>query len=328
VHAPDGFLNAGTAVATGAISLSSIGFALRQARDQLQEKTVPLAGMAAAFIFAAQMFNFPVAAGTTGHLLGGALAAVLLGPSVGVVVVTIVVVVQALAFADGGITALGYNVLNMAIVPAYGGFAAFRLFRRLFPANGGGVAAAAGLAAWASVVMSSVTFSIEWLFGATAPVAFDDVLGAMVGVHSLIGIGEGLMSALAVGAVLASRPDLVHGATHLDRARLAERRLATTRVFVLGGVLVSLVFAMVVSQFAGEDPDGLQSVAAETGFADSGTDHALADSLFADYATAGIRNETLSLAVAGVVGTIVTLAVAAGVFLAVRERRGRDPAAV
>ncbi|HJQ76281.1 MAG TPA: energy-coupling factor ABC transporter permease, partial [Acidimicrobiia bacterium] len=102
MHAPDGFLNAGTAVATGAVSLGTLGFAMRQAKDQLKERAVPLAGIAAAFVFAAQMFNFPVAAGTTGHLLGGALAAILLGPSVGVVVVTIVVVVQALAFADGG----------------------------------------------------------------------------------------------------------------------------------------------------------------------------------------------------------------------------------
>lgn len=326
MHAPDGFLNAGTAVATGAVSLGTLGFAMRQAKDQLKERAVPLAGIAAAFVFAAQMFNFPVAAGTTGHLLGGALAAILLGPSVGVVVVTIVVVVQALAFADGGLTALGYNVLNMAIVPTYGGYAVFRLFRRLFPRSGSGVVGATGLAAWSSVVMSSVAFSIEWLFGATAPVAFDDVFGAMVGVHALIGIGEGVISALAVGAVLASRPDLVFGVTDLDPAQLTERRSVTTRTFVIGGILVSLVLAAVVSQFAAGDPDGLESVAAETGFADSGSDHALADSLFADYATVGISNETLSLAIAGVVGTIVTLAVVAGVFLAIRERPGRDPA--
>ena len=123
MHAPDGFLDTGTAVVTAVISFVIVGFALRQSRHQLADKTIPLAGVTAAFIFAAQMFNFPVAAGTTGHLLGGALAAILLGPSVGVVVVTIVVVVQAFVFADGGITALGYNVLNMALVPAYGGYA-------------------------------------------------------------------------------------------------------------------------------------------------------------------------------------------------------------
>ena len=328
MHAPDGFLNPGTALVTGIISVVIVGFALRQSRDQLQDKTIPLAGVTAAFIFAAQMFNFPVAAGTTGHLLGGALAAILLGPSVGVVVVTIVVVVQALVFADGGITALGYNVLNMAIVPAYGGYAVFRLFRKVFPATTGGVIGATGLAAWASVVMSAVAFSIQWLFGATAPVPFDDVFVAMVGVHALIGIGEGLISALAVGAVLSSRPDLVYGARGLDRAQLSDQKLAKTRTFVIGGVLVALVFAAVISQFAAPDPDGLESVAEETGFIESGTDHALADSIFADYATSGISNESLSLAIAGIVGTLVTLAVAFGIFTAFRDKRPVDPAPV
>lgn len=328
MHAPDGFLNPGTALVTGIISVVIVGFALRQSRHQLQDKTIPLAGVTAAFIFAAQMFNFPVAAGTTGHLLGGALAAILLGPSVGVVVVTIVVVVQALVFADGGITALGYNVLNMAIVPAYGGYAVFRLFRKVFPANTGGVIGATGLAAWASVAMSAVAFSIQWLFGATAPVPFDDVFAAMVGVHALIGIGEGLISALAVGAVLSSRPDLVYGARDLDRAQLSDQKLFKTRTFLIGGVLVALVFAAVISQFAAPDPDGLESVAEETGFTESGTDHALADSIFADYATSGISNESLSLAIAGIVGTLVTLAVAFGIFTAFRDKRPVDPAPV
>lgn len=325
MHAPDGFMNAGTAVVTGALSLGTVGMALRQAKAQLQDKLIPLAGVTAAFIFAAQMFNFPVAAGTTGHLLGGALAAILLGPSVGAIVVTVVVVIQALAFADGGLTALGYNVLNMAVIPAYGGYAVFSLFRRWLPATTGGVVGAVGLAAWASVVMSSIAFSIEWLFGATVPIAFDNVLGAMVGVHVLIGIGEGLISALAVGAVLASRPDLVYAASNLDRSQLADTKIQT-RTFLIGGALVALALATVVSQFAGGDPDGLERVAADTGIESSATDHALADSLFADYATAGISNETLSLALAGVVGTLVTLAVSAGIFIAVRDKRGRDPA--
>ena len=327
MHAPDGFLEPGTAVVTGIISVVVIGFALRQSRQQLADKAIPLAGITAAFIFAAQMFNFPVAAGTTGHLLGGALAAILLGPSVGAIIVTIVVVVQALAFADGGLTALGYNVLNMAIVPAYGGYAVFRLLRRVFPSTSGGVIGATGIAAWASVVMAAVAFSIQWLFGASAPIAFDTVFGAMVGVHALIGIGEGIISALAVGAVLASRPDLVYGAQDLDTVQLAESKVAT-RTFVIGGMLVALVFAAVVSQFAVDNPDGLEKVAEDTGFIESGEDHSLGDFIFADYATDGISNEALSLAVAGIVGTIVTLLVVYGLFTAVRERRARDPAPV
>lgn len=328
MHAPDGYLTAGTAVATGVVSAGTIGAALRQAKHTLRDKQIPLAGIAAAFIFAAQMFNFPVAAGTTGHLLGGALAAVLLGPSMGAIVVTIVVVLQALAFADGGLTALGYNVFNMAVVPAFGGWAVFRLLRRLMPASAGSVIAATGLAAGVSVVMSAASFSIMWLFGASAPIPFDTVFGSMVGVHLLIGIGEGVISALAVAAVLASRPDLMYGASDLERTATTASARVPMRTFAIGGVLVALLFAVVVSQFAVDNPDGLEYVAEETGFAASGGEHALADSIFADYATAGIGDETLSLAVAGTIGALIALAVGYGLFWALRGRSGRPPVSV
>ncbi len=325
MHAPDGFLNAGTAATTGMISAGVIGVSLRQAREQLGEKQVPLAGVSAAFIFAAQMFNFPVAAGTTGHLLGGALAAILLGPAVGAVVVTVVVATQALIFADGGLTALGYNVLNMAIVPAYGGYAIFLGLRRLLPRNGTSVVVASGLTAGLSVPLAATMFSIEWLFGATAPVPFDTVFGSMVGIHLLIGIGEGVLTALAVGAVLAARPDLVTGARDLDAVQLSDRPAIGARAFVIGGLLTAVVFATVVSQFAAPDPDGLVKVATEAGFADSAQDHAFGSSLFAGYATAGISNEPVSLAVAGLAGVGITAAVGFGVFAAVRDRRRALP---
>lgn len=320
MHAPDGFLSAGTAAATGVISAGSIGVALRQSKEKLKDKQVPLAGVSAAFIFAAQMFNFPVAAGTTGHLLGGALAAVLLGPATGALVVSVVVIVQALVFADGGLTALGYNVLNMAIVTSFGGWAVFRLLRRIMPANAGGVVAATGIAAGLSVPLSAMAFAIEWLFGATANVPFDTVFGAMVGVHLLIGVGEGLISAAAVGAVLAVRPDLVYGAADLSRAAQAERPRVALRTFAIGGFAVALIFGAVVSQFAAGDPDGLERVAEDQGFADSAEDHALATSPFADYATAGLGNEQASLAVAGIAGVVLTLLVGTGILMAVRDR--------
>jgi len=327
MHAPDGFLTAGTAIATGAITTGTVGVALRQVRDTIKDKQVPLAGIAAAFIFAAQMFNFPVAAGTTGHLLGGALAAILLGPHMGAIVVTVVVVVQALVFADGGLTALGYNILNMAIVPAYGGYAVFRLFRRVVPKTGSGVVAATGLAALVSVVFSSMAFSIQWLFGASAPVSFAEVFAAMTGVHVLIGIGEGVISALAVGAVLAARPDLVFGASDLDRDQIAQRSSMPIRTFAIGGILAALFFGAIVSQFAVDNPDGLERVAIDTGFVDSGQDSAVSGSIFADYATAGLENEGLSLAIAGITGTLLALAVGWGLFYAVREKKPRDKVA-
>ncbi|MDA2944143.1 MAG: energy-coupling factor ABC transporter permease [Actinomycetota bacterium] len=326
MHAPDGFLEPAVALVTGVLSVVVIVFGLRVAGRELGDRQIPLAGIAAAFIFAAQMFNFPVAAGTTGHLLGGALAAILLGPWVGMVVVSVVVVVQALLFADGGLTALGYNVLNMAVVTAFGGWAVFRLARRFLPRNSTGVVGASALAAGVSVVLSAAAFSIEWLFGASAPVPFDTVFGAMVGVHVLIGIGEAVLTGLVVGAVMASRPDLVAGAADLDAEQRAQRGKVGMKPFVIGGVLASIVFATVVSQFAVDNPDGLEKVAIDQGFIESGTDHALDSFIFADYATSGVGNETLSLAIAGLFGTVVTLAVGFGLLSA--SRSGRRAAAI
>ncbi len=326
MHAPDGFLNLGTALATGVVSAGAIAATLRHIGGKLRESQAPLAGVIAAFIFAAQMFNFPVGAGTTGHLLGGAVAAVLLGPAVGSVVVTVVVVVQALIFADGGLTALGYNILNMAIVPAFGGYAVFILFRRFFPANRPGVVAATGLAGLISVVFASAAFSLEWLFGATAPIPFDTLFGAMVGVHSVIGIGEGVISALMISAVLAARPDLVYGARDLSAASLSGRSPVLKRTFVLAGMVVALFVAAAVSQFAVDGPDGLERVALDTGLVDQAQDHLLGRGVFAEYAMVGVGNETLSLAIAGVAGVLVTLAVGFGLFAALR--RGRRAKAV
>ena len=306
---------------TGAISLGVIATTLRSIGTTLKERQAPLAGVVAAFVFAAQMFNFPVAAGTSGHLLGGALAAVLLGPALGSVVVTVVVVVQALVFADGGLTALGYNIINMAIVTAFGGYAAFWLFRKVLPANRGGVIGATGLAAGISVVLSAMAFSLEWLFGATAPVAFDTVFAAMVSFHVLIGIGEGVISALAVSAVLAARPDLVYGARGIPLSRSGRSERLSRRVFVIATLVVVMVVAAVVSQFAVDSPDGLERVAEDTGI--SGEASALEGSVFSDYAVAGLENPTLSLAIAGIVGALITLAVGYGLIVALRRRKDR-----
>jgi cobalt/nickel transport system permease protein len=318
LHAPDGFLNIPTSVATAVISFVAVAIALRMTGRTLRDKQVPLAGIAAAFIFAAQMFNFPVAAGTTGHLLGGALAAVLLGPGMGALVVTVVVVIQALAFADGGISALGYNVLNMAIVTAFGGWAAFLGFRRILPHTVNGISGAPGLAAMVSVVLSAAAFSVEWLFGATVAVPFTTVFGAMVSVHLLIGIGEGVITALAVRAVLAVRPDLVEGAKGLD---IDTRETKPMAALTIGGIIAAFVVAMVVSQFAAPDPDGLERVAEDTGFIETAEDSPLSGSIFADYATVGIADERTSLAVAGAAGTAVTLLVGLGLASTVRRNR-------
>jgi cobalt/nickel transport system permease protein len=218
MHIPDGFISGGVSAGAAVAAAGGLGVALRRASQVLDERRVPLAGLVAAFVFAVQMLNFPVASGTSGHLLGGALAAILLGPSVGAVCVSVVLMVQALLFADGGISALGLNVLNMAVVTAFGGYAAFVILRRLLPTTPGALVVASGIAAGLSVVLSSVAFAGEYALGGAGGASVGTVLSAMVGVHVVIGIGEGIITGLVVGAVLASRPDLVFGARDLDLA--------------------------------------------------------------------------------------------------------------
>jgi cobalt/nickel transport system permease protein len=215
MHIPDGFIDGTTSAGAAVVAAGGLGAMLRRAGEVLDERRVPLAGLVAAFVFAVQMLNFPVVSGTSGHLLGGALAAVLVGPAVGAVCVTVVLAVQALLFADGGLSALGLNVLNMALVTAFGGYAVFVLARRVMSRTPSSVVAAAGTAAAVSVVLSALAFTLEYAVGGTGTASVATVAGAMVGVHVLIGVGEGVITALVVGAVLATRPDLVWGARDL-----------------------------------------------------------------------------------------------------------------
>jgi cobalt/nickel transport system permease protein len=211
VHIPDGFINAGTSLGAGAVAIGGVGVALRKTSRTLQDRQVPLAGLVAAFVFAAQMINFPVAAGTSGHLIGAVLATVLVGPWAGAICIAVVLLVQAL-FADGGLTALGLNVVNMAFAAGLGGYCIFLVARRILPSTRSGVSLASGVAAGASVVLSAIAFVLEYAVGGVVGLPISTVTVAMVGVHVLIGIGEGVITAMTVGAVVGVRPDLVHGA--------------------------------------------------------------------------------------------------------------------
>lgn len=226
MHVPDGFLDAPTSVATGAVAMAGVAVALRGARRELDDRTAPMAGLVATFVFAGQMMNFPVGAGTSGHLLGGALAAVLVGPWTAVLCVTTVLLVQALLMADGGITALGTNIDLMALVGVLVGWAGFRLARAVLPRRVGVVAPAAAFGAFLSVPTAALVFSLLFAVGGTAPVDPVTVLVAMVGWHLVIGVGEAVVTGLVVASVLAVRPDLVHGARPLMAARELEIRAA------------------------------------------------------------------------------------------------------
>jgi cobalt/nickel transport system permease protein len=228
VHVPDGFLDAPTSLATGVVAAAGIAVALRGARRELDDRTAPMAGLVATFVFAAQMINFPVGAGTSGHLMGGALAAVLVGPWTAVLCLAVVLVVQALLMADGGITALGTNITLIGIVTVVVGWLVFALLRRVLPSRLGIVAPAAAVGALLSVPVAALGFTGLFALGGNAPVDLGAVATAMLGWHSVIGIGEAVVTGLVVASVVAARPDLVHGA----RPLLSERELLTREVVV------------------------------------------------------------------------------------------------
>ncbi|MFB7938095.1 energy-coupling factor ABC transporter permease [Streptomyces sp. NPDC056049] len=339
MHVPDGFINAPVSAVAGVAAAGAVALSLRGARKELGEKAAPLAGLVAAFVFAVQMLNFPVAAGTSGHLLGGALAAILVGPWTGVLCIAVVLLMQGVLFADGGLTALGVNIVVMGVVTVVVAHFLFRGLRTVLPRTRGGVTAAAFVAALVSVPASAAAFTLLYAVGGTTHVPIGKVLTAMLGVHVLIGIGEAAITALTVGAVLAVRPDLVYGARGLTAplklrvdgelvdAAPAEDAPATApgspRKVWIGGVVTALVLAGVVSFYASQSPDGLEKVAADQGIDAKAEEyeHATADSPLADYGVEGIESTRLSGGLAGVIGVGLTLAVGTGAFWAVRRRR-------
>jgi cobalt/nickel transport system permease protein len=222
MHIPDGFIGPGVSAAAGITALGGFGLALRKARDYLTDRLVPMAALVAAFVFAAQMINFPVLPGVSGHLLGGVLAAVLVGPWAGYIVISLVLLVQSL-YADGGLTALGLNIVNMALIGAVGGYLIYRALFRLGGSQPSTVPLFAGLGAFLSVPLAAMGFVVEFALGGTVEsVSIGSVFWAMLGTHILIGIGEGLITFLVVGAVMRSRPDLVYGSPTFGGMRTEE----------------------------------------------------------------------------------------------------------
>ncbi|SFK33366.1 cobalt/nickel transport system permease protein [Streptosporangium canum] len=336
MHVPDGFFNVAVSLSAGVVAAAGVAVCLRGARRELDDRTAPMAGLVAAFIFAVQMLNFPVAAGTSGHLLGGALAAILVGPYTAVLCVAVVLLVQGFFFADGGLTALGVNVTLMGVVAVVVGWTVFRMITRAVR-NRGAVVAASFVAALLSVPATALAFTLLFWIGGTAPIEVGTVAAAMGGVHVLIGIGEGLITAVTVSTVLAIRPDLVYGARGLaaplvlrgadGEAVVAQGAPAPAAVrrpgwFLPAGIVVAALLAGVVSFYASSSPDGLERVAEDKGFSSQAADHALGEQPLADYGDAG----GIPVGVAGLIGVGVTLAVGGGLFFAVRRRTKDDTA--
>jgi cobalt/nickel transport system permease protein len=310
MHIPDGFIDLKTATTTAALSAGGVGLALRGVRRELPARKVPMLGLAAAFLFAAQMVNFPVAGGTSGHLIGGVLVAALLGPSAAVVVVTTVLIVQCFLFADGGVTALGANIFNMAILDSVCGYLIYRLVCAWLPGIRGRITAIA-FAGWCGAVLASVSCAGQLAWSETVPwsVAFP----AMAGVHALIGIGEGLISALVFLAIWRTRPDMISGS---NAATPVQRR----GELISYGLLATLGVAIFIAPFACPWPDGLEAVAAKLGFARHAVPHMLPAPV-TDYHMPGIHSAFGATAAAGAAGSLAVfgLALVLGRWLVPRE---------
>jgi cobalt/nickel transport system permease protein len=211
MHIPDGFIDIPTSAAFAAIAAVGVGASLKGAAKSLDEKTAPLAGLTATFIFAVQMLNFPVAAGTSGHLFGSVLAAVLVGPYVATLALSVVLLLQALLFADGGLSAAGLNVFNLSLVGVWVGYGVFLLVKKILPKNKPSITTAAAIAGFISVPAAVIGFLLQYAIGANSTFSLTAVFTGMMSTHVLIGIGEAVITAFSVTAVMASRPDLVYG---------------------------------------------------------------------------------------------------------------------
>ena len=292
LHIPDGFLSLVVSLVCWAITAVLLAMAVSRTNKALGEKQVPLMGIMAAFIFAAQMLNFPVAGGTSGHLLGGALAAIVLGPWAAMLVMTAVIAVQALLFQDGGLLVMGANILNMGLITAAIGYG---LYRGVMSGSRATKLTVAGIAAWLSVMAGALATSLQlWLSGTSD---LQTVVIAMLSVHALIGIGEALITVAALAFIFRTRPDL------LDETSASARG---GRGWVAAGVVISLAVVL-LSPLASAFPDGLNRVAEDLGFiqtAQSGSGP------LAGYSVPFLADASLSKIAAGVIGALVVLAVA------------------
>jgi cobalt/nickel transport system permease protein len=309
MHIPDGPLDSTVAVVTTVIGAGGLLFGLRQVERRLGEKTIVLTGTMAAFVFAAQMVKFPVGVGVSGHLLGGVLASVLLGPWAGAVVIAAVLLVQCFLFADGGVTALGANFVNMGLVGAGGGYLIYAPLRRWIGGRKG-VLIAAMLAAWFSVLLGSGALAIE--LGVSRPPAdFFQILSWMVLVHAVIGVGEAVITGLVVRFLLVRRPDLFEGPENVDAGDSVMSHWGQT---LAGGLAVALAIAVFVAPFASESPDGFEFVGENLGFLPESSPPPVLRAPIPDYQLSipGFHHVRVATAGAGAVGTLVVFAVACG----------------
>lgn len=299
MHIPDGFLSVLVSIVFWIISVIVIGITLRKTNQTLGERQVPLMGVLAAAIFAGQMLNFSVTGGTSGHLLGAAIAVILLGPWPAVLIMTSVVSVQALLFQDGGILAMGANIFNMAIIGPFVAYAVYTLLRNFLKKQTWGLFVAGFVAAWSSIFIASLSCALQLALSGISPANIS--VPAMGAIHALIGIGEALITIGALAFLYAARKDLL---------KLGEPKPASNKGVVIGGSLIAIVLA-VLSPLASSHPDGLEWVAEEHGFIE--TAKAALYNIIPDYSMPGFSDPAIATIAAGILGIVIVFGVAFGI---------------
>ena len=306
MHIPDGFLSILVSLLLWLITILVVGYALKRVSADLGERQVPLMGVLAAAIFAGQMLNFTVIGGTSGHLMGAAIATILLGPWAAMLVLTCVVAIQALIFQDGGLLVMGANIFNMGIIGVMVSYFAYQTVKRLAGWRSWGIFAGGFIAAWLSIVVAALAVALQLAFSNTSRA--DIAIPAMAAIHALIGIGEGLITLGALAFVYSTRPDLlnVEGKTPVGG-----------KAVWVTGLLIALVLA-IASPLASAHPDGLEWVAGQKGFLETARGPLF--QLIPDYTLPGVSNQALATILAGIIGTLIVFFVALAVAYARRQK--------
>ncbi len=312
MHIPDGFLSVGVSLVLWVVAIAVVGYALKRVNADVGERQVPLMGVLAACIFAGQMLNFSVTGGTSGHLMGAAIATILLGPWAAILVLTCVVGVQALIFQDGGLLALGANIVNMGVIGVAVAYFAHRTLSKLLGRWSGGLFVSGFLSGWLSIFVASLACALQLALSGSSPANI--AVPAMAGIHALIGVGEGLITAGALVFLKVARRDLVE---------TSRPQFVGGKAVWIGGLVIAVALA-ILSPLASAHPDGLEWVAEERGFLDLAREPLY--EIIPDYVLPGISNESLATILAGVIGALIVLAAAAGVAYARSDRARRSGA--
>jgi cobalt/nickel transport system permease protein len=307
MHIPDGFLSVTVSIMLWIISIAAIAYSLKRVNQELGERQVPLMGVLAAAIFAGQMLNFTVAGGTSGHLMGAAIATILLGPWAAILVMTSVVSVQAIIFQDGGLLALGANIFNMGLIGVAVSYMVFSTIRKLTGNKPWGLFVGGFSAAWLSIEIAALAAALELALSGTSPANI--AVPAMGGIHALIGIGEGLITIGALAFLYSTRRDLIER---------GEKQAAGGALVWITGLVIAIGLA-IASPLASSHPDGLEWVAEQRGFLDAARGPLY--NIIPDYVFPGVSNEALATIVAGILGTLLVFGVALTIGYSRRRRQ-------